>query len=94
MTTEAEKTRETRLRRMAKRQGLRLMKSRVRDPRALDYGRWYVVEPYTNAVVAGDPGYMGLDDVERYLMEGDADARRERRRRELGDTIDRARRRR
>jgi hypothetical protein len=37
---------------------------------------------------------MGLDDVERYLMEGDADARRERRRRELGDAIDRARRRR
>lgn len=33
-----EKVRENRLRRMAERQGLRLVKSRRRDPRALDFG--------------------------------------------------------
>jgi hypothetical protein len=34
---QAEKLRENRLRRMAERQGLRLTKSRRREPRALDY---------------------------------------------------------
>ena len=79
MVTTAEKTRETRLRRMAKRQGLELMKSRTRDPRALDYGRWYVHDPLTNSIVAGDPGYMDIDDIERYLLDGDAERRDERR---------------
>jgi hypothetical protein len=40
----AEKVRENRLRRMAERQGLELRKSRRRDPRAKDYGRWYIVD--------------------------------------------------
>ena len=79
MVSTAEKTRETRLRRMAKRQGLELMKSRTRDPRALDYGRWYVCDPWTNSIVAGDPGYMNIDDIERYLLDGDAERRAERR---------------
>jgi hypothetical protein len=75
----AEKTRETRLRRMAGRQGLRIMKSRARDPRALDYGRWYVCDPWTNAIIAGEPGYMDIDDIERYLLDGETDRRDERR---------------
>lgn len=29
---------------MAERQGLELRKSRRRDPRAIDYGRWYIVD--------------------------------------------------
>jgi hypothetical protein len=37
-----EKIRENRLRRMAKRQGLELHKSRRQDPRALDYGRYWL----------------------------------------------------
>jgi hypothetical protein len=40
----AEKVRQNRLRRMAERQGLELRKSRRRDPRAKDYGRWYIVD--------------------------------------------------
>ncbi|HWK18748.1 MAG TPA: hypothetical protein VNR66_14950, partial [Solirubrobacteraceae bacterium] len=52
-TTTAERTREQRLRRMADRQGLRLEKSRTRDPRAIDYGGWMIVDLATNAVVAG-----------------------------------------
>lgn len=39
-----EKVRENRLRRMAERQGLRLVKSRRRDPRALDYGLYVLVQ--------------------------------------------------
>jgi len=70
-TTTAERTREQRLRRMADRQGLRLEKSRTRDPRAIDYGGWMIVDLATNAVVAGT-GALGrphwsLDDVESYL---------------------------
>lgn len=72
-----DKTRETRLRRMAERQGLRLVKSRRRDPRALHYGTYALVRGVTRGanwregvLVAGDPntGYgLDLDDVERWL---------------------------
>jgi hypothetical protein len=65
--TTAEKVRENRLRRMAQRQGLLLQKSRRRDPRAIDYGRWLIVDPNRNAIVAGEPGRWTLDDVERFL---------------------------
>jgi len=44
MPVSAEKVRENRLRRMAERQGLELRKSRRRDARAKDYGRWYIVD--------------------------------------------------
>ena len=45
-----EKVRENRLRRMARRQGLVLKKSRVRDPRALDYGKWLIVDARGNTL--------------------------------------------
>ena len=67
------KTRETRLRRMADRQGFQLVKSRRRDPRSIDYGRWMILNPFTNGVVAGVGGTgrpeFTLDDVEAWLME-------------------------
>jgi hypothetical protein len=66
----AEKVKENRLRRAAERQGLQLMKSRRRDPRALDFGTYKLVDPATNSVTAsGLPsGYgLSLDDVEREL---------------------------
>jgi len=72
MTT-AEKTRETRLRRMAERQGLRLTKSRRRDERALDYGTYGLVDAWTNSLEVGDPntGYgLSIDEVENALKEG------------------------
>ena len=66
-----EKVRENRLRRMAKRQRLELQKSRRRDVRAYDYGTWWIVEPQSNALVAGGELGMTLDEVERYLVGGD-----------------------
>ena len=74
MADQSEKVRENRLRRMADRQGLRLEKSRRRDPRALDFGTYMLVNAYRNTIAAGDKrtGYgLSLDEVERYLG-GDA----------------------
>jgi hypothetical protein len=72
---QAEKVRENRLRRMAERQGFRLEKSRRRDPRALDYGTWTIVEPHTNTLVAGGRyGTMDLDAVEAWLTGDDRNA--------------------
>lgn len=64
-----EKTRERRLRRAAERQGLVLKKSRARDPRALTYGTYMLVDAYTDSVVVGQHyGYgMSLDDIENAL---------------------------
>jgi hypothetical protein len=68
----AERVRENRLRRMADRQGLRLEKSRRRDPRAVDYRKYMIVDQATGAVVAGT-GPIGrpawdLDQVEAWLV--------------------------
>lgn len=71
-----EKTRENRLRRMAKRQGLELRRNPRRDPRAVDFGSYMLVNPDTEMVVADfgwdkpgwdKPGNTHLDDVEDYL---------------------------
>ncbi len=65
----ADKVRENRLRRMAIRQGLRLLKSRRRDERAVDYGGYMLVDD-RNFVVEGASSFAfsaSLDDVEAYL---------------------------
>ena len=61
-----EKVRENRLRRAAGRRGLALRKSRTRDPRALTYDRWLVLDPIRNMVMPGCH-YITLDAVEEYL---------------------------
>jgi hypothetical protein len=61
-----EKIRENRLRRAARRQGLKLTKSRRRDPRALDYGRYWLTDTYTNRDLVDINGYT-LDEVEEVL---------------------------
>jgi hypothetical protein len=66
----AEKIRENRLRRMAERQGLALQKSRRRDPRAVDFGTYMLVDTNSNAVVAtvGEDGYgLTLNAIEAWL---------------------------
>jgi hypothetical protein len=66
----AEKVLENRLRRAAERQGYRLSKSRRRDPRAIDYGGYMVIDVQTNGVVAGATPHaysMDLDGVEEFL---------------------------
>ena len=68
----SEKVRENKLRRMAVRQGLRLEKCKARDPRALGYGTYWLINASTNAIVAsGSPnGYgLSLDEIEKALTE-------------------------
>lgn len=69
--TEITKVTENRARRAADRQGLRLVKSRVRDPRAIDHGRYMLVDIATNTVVYGT-GDIGrpvatFAEIEEYL---------------------------
>jgi hypothetical protein len=62
---------ENRLRAAAERQGLRLEKSRSRDPRAIGWGTYQLVDLYHNTPVAYglQDGYgLGLDDVARALF--------------------------
>ncbi len=64
------RTREDRLRRQVKRKGLRLMKSRHRDPRAAYYGRYRIIDLAGNPVPGCGTGSsypMTLDDVEAWL---------------------------
>ena len=66
----AEKVRENRIRRMAERQGFRLVKSRRRDPFAVDFGR-YRVETGDGVEATAFTSAMGwgltLDEVEKRL---------------------------
>lgn len=68
-----DKIRENRLRRVADRYGLRLMKSSRRDPRAIDYGLYALIDPNTGGAI--NPAIAGrfvcgwtLDEVEQYLL--------------------------
>jgi hypothetical protein len=72
----SEKVKENMLRRRANRRGLRVEKSRRRDPHALDFGRYWIIDASTNCLVAGAnpngcPG-MTLDEVEEWLDDWDA----------------------
>lgn len=67
-----EKARENRLRRIAKRQGYLLMKCRFRNPEALEYGRFWIIDPLANAIVSGFGGWnhtASLDDIEGFLLD-------------------------
>jgi hypothetical protein len=67
------KVRENQLRRVAERQGLKLVKSRRRDPRAIGYGGYMIVDARTNAAVWGEidsARSLDLDAVESYLLKG------------------------
>lgn len=61
-----DKVRENRLRRMAERQGFQLTKSRRRDPRAIDYGKYWISDPRTNGLLTPEQG-MDLDEIETWL---------------------------
>ncbi|MGC4891060.1 hypothetical protein [Micromonospora sp. DT227] len=60
-----DKVRENRLRRAAARQGLALSRSRRRDPRALDFGRYWLSR---DGVMESDPAGISLDEVETFLL--------------------------
>lgn len=63
---------ENRLRRAADRQGYQLVKSRRRDPRAVDYGRYWLIELNTRGATLGGEWGTTLDDVAEYLWGDDA----------------------
>lgn len=67
--TPEEKVRENRLRRKAERRGLKLVKSRRRDPGALDFNQWWVVDLRRDVVVFGGDYGETIDDVENYLLD-------------------------
>lgn len=65
-----DKIRENRARRAASRQGLRLVKSKRRDPRALEFEKYALVNRETGAVVHGEvesPRGLTLSEIERVL---------------------------
>jgi hypothetical protein len=67
MKDEADRTnQERRLRRIARRQGLVLRKSRRRDPRAGDFGTYSVINPEINGLLCA---CLPLEAVERELQE-------------------------
>lgn len=61
-----DKVRENRLRRMAERQGLVFTRSRRRDPRALDYGLYWLTDARTGEYRTPQEGAT-LDEIEAYL---------------------------
>jgi hypothetical protein len=80
--TDPEKVRENRLRRMAARQGLALHKNRRRDPRARDYGLYWLLwldietpDHQSHDAWIGYPNGFTLDEVEAYLTGDTADQR-------------------
>ncbi len=68
MTDSEYKVLENRLRRAARRQGLHLEKSRTRDPRASDYGKYWLLDD-RNIVVYGHRHRATLDQIAKYLQE-------------------------
>lgn len=65
-----DKVRENRLRRMAARRGLQLVKSRRRDPGAWDFQTYALIDPFLNSLVFGDPnsGFgKSLDEIEGFM---------------------------
>jgi hypothetical protein len=63
----ADKVRENRVRRMAARQGLVLHKSRRRDPRAIDYGVYWLVDDARRDAIMMSSNGATLDAIESYL---------------------------
>lgn len=66
----SDKARENRLRRKAERQGLTLLKSRRRDPDAIDFGGFMIVDQDTNGAVFGATPHAysaSIEEVEDWL---------------------------
>jgi hypothetical protein len=74
MTDTAFKVIENKARRMAERQGLELMKSRRRDPRATDFGTYKLIAAGTGELIYGaTTGYgLTLTEIYAYLIGEDA----------------------
>ena len=65
-----EKVRENKLRRVAERRGFQIVKSRRKDPQAVDFGGYMLTDIRTNAVVLGSGAFAysaTLEDIENYF---------------------------
>ena len=62
-----DKTRESRLRRHLRKHGLRIVKSRIRNPHLNNHGHYMLIDIYTNTTIDGINYDMTLDDIEDYL---------------------------
>ncbi|MBE3602177.1 hypothetical protein IMX07_00900 [bacterium] len=76
MSEASGKVRENRLRRIAFRQGYKLLKSRARDPRDLTYGGYHLIDVRTGRVRFGAGNVKrdfaaSLDQIEQFLMRED-----------------------
>jgi hypothetical protein len=58
---------ETRLRRLANKEGLRILKSRLRHPRADNFGLYKLIEDRRHIVVLGPKYDATLEDIANYL---------------------------
>lgn len=70
--SENDKVKENRLRRIAERRGMKIEKSRRRDPKAIDFGGYMLIDVSTNAVITGGSPYpysASIEDVEEYLKD-------------------------
>lgn len=66
------KSDENRVRRMAERQGFRAMKSPRRDPRAIDYNLWQLVDVAGRKRQTVGEGYtLSFEDAEAWLQGGE-----------------------
>ena len=66
-TPRPDRSRQNRLRELAWRQGLQLVKIRSKDPSAFNYGRYRLIDAEFNDVIVGHPLTFAIDDVEDQL---------------------------
>ena len=66
-------TNRTRLRRAAARQGLKITKSSRRDPKAPDYGKWWVLDLESGRVIFGGKNGASITAVATLLDVEDTD---------------------
>jgi hypothetical protein len=62
--------RERRIRRLAERRGVAVRKSPEEDPHSPDFGKFQIVDPGDNTVIAGDEPHaysLTLNDVEQWF---------------------------
>ena len=65
----SEKVRENKLRRWAKRLGLKLVKSRAFKIHLDNFGNFQIIDANWNRVLAGSRYELSLDDVENFLTQ-------------------------
>jgi hypothetical protein len=67
MTDRQFRSLEARCRRAADRQGMRLVRSRRRDPRAVDYGGYWLIDNVHGGANAGGEWGWNLAEIAEYL---------------------------